>query len=273
LLRRVDFAAARPVSEDYRGQFTACDGLAPGGAGRDTFRGVDLRLPDTPENRQVYLCSRDPSRVAALLTLADGGVYWDTKMALDVDGSWAAWAGIGGVTDLKMTSMRWRDVADKESQAAQVDPDRYPFVVMPTNGMRRLSGARSAELGAEFAATTGLKMGDMGVAIYRDRWTPVFIADGGPFMRLGEGSARVFEELGQTRCSEWNTERTRCVGTAQRQRDGDSPYIDSGLSRNVVFILYPGSARPELTSANAIATICTFAREKLGLTGSTMCPA
>jgi hypothetical protein len=269
LMSGIDFAAATPLNEDYRMQFVACDGDAPDGVGKDMFRGHSMRREGRSENQQYYLCSRDPSHVAALLKLADGAVYWESKMALDVDGAWAAWNGIPGATDQKETSMQWPDVSDKHAQAAQVNPDRFPFIVMPVAGLRALTGADAKTRGAEFATQTGLGMGDMGVVIYRDQWTPVFIADGGPFMKLGEGSAKVFESIGQSRCRGWDETGEHCIGAVA----GKYPYRNFGLSRDVVFILYPGSARQDMTAATAIATICDFAREKLGLTGSATCPA
>lgn len=268
LLGAVDFSAAAPLDEDYRRQFVACDrGLAGVGA-KDHFRGHSLRLPGRPEAKQYYLCSRDPSNVEALLKLKDGGVFWHSKMALDVDGAWAAWNGVPGATDLKETSYKWPGVADKGSQAAQIDPDRIPFVVMPTAGLANLTGAASAGLGREFADTTGLRLGDMGIVVYRDRWTPVMIADGGPFMRLGEGSSRVFEAIGESRCKKWSTDGQTCVGTGQ----GAYPYRNFGLGRNVLFVLYPNSRAADITPANALGKMCGFAKAKLGLSGGEMCP-
>jgi len=267
LLSRIDFAAARPLDEDYRGQFVACDG-EKSDAGKDVFRGHSLTLAGVSSDKQFYLCSRDPSRVEALLKLSDGAILWQSKMALDVDGAWAAWNGLPGATDLKFTSFQWPSVADKKSQAAQVDPDRYPFVVMPMAGLKKLTGADSDALGREYRDKTGLSLGDMGVVVYEDKWSPVLIADGGPFMRLGEGSSGLFEALGQSRCKQWNAERTACVGPG----DNKYPYKNFGLSRNVIFILYPGSRSRDITPDNAVATLCAFAEANLHLTGSAFCP-
>lgn len=267
LLASVDFGAAAPLDAAYHGQFTACDGSAPGAVGRDRFAGVDLRLPDVPESRQYYLCSRDPSNVRALLRLRDGAILWDSKMALDVDGSWAAWNGLPGATDQKHTSYKWPGSRNRDAREAQLDPDRIPFVVIPTNGVSKLSGAAAPALGRAFSEKTGLALGDMGVAIYRDRWTPVLIGDGGPFMRLGEGSSRVFEALGESRCRLWDAAGTTCVGPGRAY-----PYRNSGIGSGVVFIVYPRSRDPGLTPGNAIARLCAFARSKLGLTGGSTCP-
>ena len=266
LLSRINLSAAAPLDAAYEREFVACDGSLPGAVGKDYFGGFNLRRPGVPSSQQYYLCSRDPNNVRALLRLADGGILWESKMALDVDGSWAAWNGLPGATDLKRTAYTWPGATDRQARTAQIDPDRIPYVVIPTDGKASLTGSRSRALGRAFGLKTGLKMGDMGVAIYRDRWTPVLIGDGGPFMRLGEGSSRVFEALGQTRCRRWNADRTTCVGTG-----GAYPYINAGISRGVIFILYPGSRDPALRPSNAVARLCAFARQKLSLRGGATC--
>lgn len=264
-LAAVDFAAAVPVDETYRQAFTDCDRGA--GQRKDHFLGVDLRLPGVPESKQYYKCSRNPSNVKALLRLADGAIYWHSKMALDVDGSWAAWNNLPGATDLKETAYKWPGSPNPSARSAQIDPDRIPYIVMPTAGLSRLSSVRSGEMGGMFKAKTGLRLGDMGVVIYKDRWTPAMIADGGPFMRLGEGSSRAFEALGESRCKKWSADGTTCVGPGSAY-----PYRNYGIGEDVIFIVYPGTRRADLTPRNAIATLCAFAEEKLGLTGGAMCP-
>jgi len=267
LLGGADLPSATPLDEAYRLQFAACDKGITGVGAKDHFNGHDLRLRNTPESRQYYLCSRDPSNVTALLKLGNGGVLWQGKMALDVDGSWAAWNGIPGATDLKETSYKWPGVTPSSSRDAQLDPDRIPFVVMPMSGIRKLTGAAAPALAREFSQKTGLQLGDLGVVIYKDRWTPVMVGDGGPFMRLGEGSSRVFETIGQTRCRKWNVDRTACVGTGNNAY----PYINAGLSSKVISILYPGSKMADMTKDNVMTRLCAFAKEKLGLTGQA-CP-
>lgn len=268
LLKGADLPSAKPLDEDYRLQFAACDQGLAGIGPKDHFRGHSLRLPGKPEANQYYLCSRDPSNVKALLKLKDGGIFWHSKMALDVDGAWAAWNGIPGATDLKETSYKWPGVTKKSSQAAQIDPDRIPFVVMPMSGLKPLTGSASGALGTEFANKTGLRLGDMGVVIHRDKWTPVLIGDGGPFMRLGEGSSRVFEAIGQSRCKKWSANGLTCIGTG----NGTYPYKNFGLGHDVLFILYPGSHADDITPKNAVDRLCAFAKSKLQLTGGAMCP-
>jgi hypothetical protein len=243
--------------------------------GVNTFRGFKLT--------GVYRCSRDPSGVRALLKLPDGGIYWESKMSLDVDGSFAATSGriwrdpfgkVMSSTDQCGTSLKWKVVPageDCKHPKAQVDPDRLPFVGIPMDGVSQITGDKAKEIGAEFATKTALVMRDMGVAILGNRWTPVFIADGGPFMRLGEGSTRVFKALSnpqEDRCRKWSQDGNRCVGPG-----GDAyPYRNFSQTGRVVYILYPHSGKEDLNPDNAIARICAFAKDKLGLTGSSNCP-
>jgi hypothetical protein len=266
LTANLRFADAKPLDEDYRSQFANCDGNGPHGL-KDQFRGHSLMIPGRPPNKQYYLCSNDPSHLDALLRMPDGAIFWQSKMALDVDGSWVAWSGGGGATDQKFTSYTWPGATDT-SQAAQLDPDRIPFIVVPNDGLRGLTGNAAKELGAEFAQRTGLRFGDMGVVIYRDQWTPVIVGDGGPFMRIGEASSKVFEAIGQSRCKGWNSDKSRCSGPA----GGGYPYRNFGIDRDVLFIVWPNSAVGDIGPENALATLCLFAHAKLGLAGSEACP-
>src|SRR5208283_267370 len=123
LLRGIDFSKAKPVSESYRMEFAKCDEDGPD---QNKFEGHTVKFPGNDE----YLCSNDPSRLQALLKLPNGGVYWHSKMALDVDGSWAAW-NVPGRTDQPTTSVQWPNVEDKGSLEAQIDPDKFPYVAVP----------------------------------------------------------------------------------------------------------------------------------------------
>jgi len=161
----------------------------------------------------------------------------------------------GGIALWKYNGTSWTEVSKTASN--------------PTNGIKSITGAQHKVVGAEFHDKTGLGMRDMGVVILGNKWTPAFIADGGPFMRLGEGSPRVFEALEQTRCRQWSPDGMRCVGPGGTAY----PYKNFGVSKDVIFILYLGSGKPDMTPDNAIATICAFAKTKLGLTGSPNCPS
>ncbi|WP_144575935.1 glycoside hydrolase family 75 protein [Agrobacterium sp. DE0009] len=267
LLNAIDFSLGVPLDENYRLAFQKCDGTTAERRQKDHFLGFDLKLPNVPDAKQYYLCSRDPSNVRALLRLGDGAVYWRSKMALDVDGSWAAWNGLPGATDLKETAYKWPGSGDPSARSAQINPDRIPYIVIPTAGLSKITGSRSSEMGRMFADKTGLSLGDMGVVVYKDQWTPVLIGDGGPFMRLGEGSSRVFEAIGESRCKKWSNDGQTCVGSGNVY-----PYKNHGLGGDVIFIAYPGSRSADINPQNAISKLCAFAKEKLKLTGGRTCP-
>jgi|GEM_PF-6788609 len=59
---------------------------------------------------------------------------------------------------------------------------------------------------------------------------------------------------------------TRCVGTGSGY-----PYRNMGIGSGVTFLIVPGSARRDITAATAKTRLCSFARERFGLTGSAYC--
>jgi hypothetical protein len=259
LLSGIDFNAATTIDEAYKAEFANCDES-------NTFRGFTLtgHYRCKSQNAQGHDTS-DRNNVKALLRLSNGAIYWHSKMALDVDGSWAAWHGLKGTTQ-KYTSYFWSDQPDHKKQSAQVDPDRFPYFVIPADGIAAITHGQAAAIGAEFSTKTGLAIGNLGVVVYKGKWTPAFIADGGPFMRLGEASSKVFKLLGEDRCKKWSPDGTHCVG----KNDSKPPYKDNSVERDVIFIAFPGNPT-EMTAANAIDTICKNAKDKLDLTGAEIC--
>lgn len=175
-VRDVDFAAARPLDEDYRAQFDRCDR-------ENIFRGVAM----TGFRR----CSTDPNRVRALLKFPNGTIFFESKMGLDIDGSHKACTD-PSLVDLCATWFEWPNLT---GNARFVDSDKFPYAVIPIAG-----GGTSAA--REFRDKTGVGRGDLGVVVFRDKVVPVFVADGGPRNKLGEGSAALFRELGEDRCRE-----------------------------------------------------------------------
>lgn len=217
VLRDVDFATAQPLDEDYRAQFDRCDR-------ENIFRGVRM----TGFRR----CNTDPNRVRALLKFTNGAVFFESKMGLDIDGSKKACTD-PGLADLCATWFRWPGVS---GNARFVDSDKFPYVVIPIANQRGRSDT-------EFRDKTGVDQGDLGVVVFRGRVVPVFVADGGPHNKLGEGSAALFRELGQDRC--------RRVG-----RDGHCElYRDVSIESGVLFFLFPGSKISGLTPENALERI------------------
>jgi hypothetical protein len=228
LISGIGFDKATAVSEDYRAEFARCDR-------ENIFRGVV----------QTRKCRNDPNKLRALLRLADGSIYFDAKMGLDLDGSWLAWNN-PGKTDLKHTWLQW---CNQSTRSCQVDPDVYAYIVIPISGPKQHA--------REFTALTGVDKGDFALVIYRDRWVPAFVADGGPYNKLGEASAAVFAAVGADRCRAWNA-----AGRCTR-------YLNASIEQNVLYIVFPGSRRPDMTAENALALARAEACTRLQLPG---CP-
>ena len=276
LLTQIDFAKSSAVDEAYSQQFRTCDEVGPR---QDTFEGHSVRIPNIPDLKQYYLCSQDKSNLRSLLKVTGGGVLWQSKMALDTDGAWAAWNNYPGATQNKETSIQWP--GNLSGQSAQIDPDQYPYIVIPGSVPTPLADAYAnpkevERLKLQFKITTGVHLWNLGVIIFRDRWTPAFVAETGPFSKIGEASVRVFEELGQSRCKKWNANQTHCIGENKKH----SPYIEAGLNDPItgketdqaVFIVWPASAQfGDLTPKNAICKACEMATLKLGLKGAAIC--
>jgi Fungal chitosanase of glycosyl hydrolase group 75 len=242
LLSGADLLAAQPVDEEYRAQFQQCDD-------KNEFRGHQLT-----GWRQ---CSGDKNNVRALLRLSNGAILWESKLGLDLDGSWKAWND-KGAADQRGTWYQWPRVCpdserddQKLCQREQVDAEHTPFAVVPIAG--------PDEAGREFREKTGIGKGDLGVIIYRDKWVPVLVADGGPYNKLGEASAAALAALGESRCSHHNADGL-CDG-----------YKDTSIESGAITIIFPGSHPTGLTADNVVAKMCENAKSKLGLTGSPLC--
>ena len=211
-----DYSAAVPIDEAYRAEFARCDR-------ENIFRGRTM----TGYGR----CMTDPSRVERLAAL-DGIAIFTSKLGVDLDGSW--WACNGdGPTDLCGT---WLMLPGNKP----VDSDEVPYIVIPI--------AKGGDLlNREFRNKTHVGKGDFGVAIYRGRVVPVIVADGGPFNKLGEGSMALHRAFNRELCAERNT-----AGQCIRPNGAANRSIESGVTT----ILFPGSARADLTTANVRAVTC-----------------
>jgi hypothetical protein len=216
-VRDVDFATALPLDEDYRAQFERCDK-------ENIFRDVVMK-----NSRR---CKNDPNRVRALLKFPNGAVFFESKMGLDLDGSQKA-CNNAGATDQCPTWFTWPGLA---GNARFVDSDVFPYVVIPIAGI-------NGQGGAEFRNKTHVDSGDLGVVVFRGKVVPVFVADGGPHNKLGEGSAALFRELGQDRCLTFG-QGVHC-----------KKYRDVSIDGGVLFFLFPGSKIAGLTPENGLEKV------------------
>jgi hypothetical protein len=131
-----------------------------------------------------------------------------------------------------------------------VDADRIPYVVIPNMGPPSARG--------EFARLTGVNVGDFGVVIWRGRTVPVIVADTGPYNKLGEGSLALHRALGHDQCAERDAADV-CLRGREPQ---------SSIESDVVTVLFPGSARPDLTIETLEATVKREAMRLWALDGA-----
>lgn len=217
--RGVALPPGEPVSEDYRSQFDRCDR-------EGTFRGQS--------SRYTRSCGDDPNAVTALRRLPGGTIAYVSKLAVDLDGSAFACGPNRGRMDQCPTSLM---LGDERGQDRPVDADRVPYVVIPEAGPPGLAG--------EFTRLTGVQVGDFGVVIANGRTVAVIVADTGPYSKLGEGSLALHRAL----------DHEQCVG---RAADAVCTRVDDegrSITSDVTTILFPGSARTDLTQANVASVV------------------
>ncbi len=214
--RGVDLPAGEPIDETYRRQFGLCDET-------ERFRG-----------HATHGCRDDPNAVTALRRLPGGAIAYASKLAVDLDGSPFACGPGHGRTDRCPTSLMLPGPGGREMP---VDADAIPYVVIPEAG--------PADVRGEFARLTGVAVGDFGVVIANGRVVPVIVADTGPYAKIGEGSLALHRALGREPCAHRGTD-----GACDRVIDP----MES-IGGGVTTILFPGTARQDLTPATIAATV------------------
>jgi hypothetical protein len=242
----IQFDKALQVNEGYRSEFINCDRT-------NRFRGQVM-----PSFRQ---CSGDANNVRALLRFPDGTVFFDSKLSLDIDGSWLACKGSGAPTSQCPTSYNWPIRVNPGVEHKRfVDSDNVPYIVIPTTDLAGRNERESRHL-------TGVEVGDLGIIVYENVLVPVFVADGGPHNKLGEGSSRLHELIGADKC---RPGKRRADGTrlpADNRWTSDHyclEYRNVSESRDVLTFIFPGSRREiaGLGPAPALARIQQVARQR-----------
>ena len=214
--RGVDLPSGTPVDEAYRREFDSCDQDG-------SFRGYRSRYTR---------CAGDANAVTALRRLPGGAIGFVSKLAVDLDGSAFACGPTRGRMDQCPTSLM---LIDPHGREVPIDADAIPYVVIPEAGPPDAAG--------EFTRLTGVGVGDFGVVIANGRTVPVIVADTGPFSKLGEGSLALHRALGHEQCA------GRQPGQVCARVDDEGQSITSGVTT----ILFPGTARPDLTPDNIAA--------------------
>jgi hypothetical protein len=173
-------------------------------------------------------CRGDPNRAVLLRRLPGGPIAYVSKLAVDLDGSPFACGPNRQRSDQCPTSLM---LEDAQGEAVPLDADRVPYVVIPSRG--------------EFSRLTGVRVGDFGVVIKDGVVAPVIVGDTGPPNKLGEGSLALHRALGRELCAE---------------RDGGGVCVEvpdniTSIEQGVTTILFPGSARGDLTPDNVEAVV------------------
>ena len=166
IVSRVPFVQALPIGGQFQARFNTCD-----------EQDMCLGKPQT--------CSEDKNHNAALLRLPGGVIFFEAKMAIDTDGSRLSEklyeerkkAG-NPIVDQPDTSLRYSD-------GTSLDADTVPYIAVPGGGFR---------------AQLGFDKGDIVAVVYKDSITYALVGDVGPACKIGEGSLRLHEQLGDKAC-------------------------------------------------------------------------
>jgi hypothetical protein len=146
--------------------------------------------------------------------LPGGAIYLDTDLDTDADGSPRA-KQIDAYGQLE-TALNYAGV---EGQHKNVDAETVPYLVLPGG----------------FYAQYGIGKGDVGVLIYKDKLVTVLFADVGPKTKIGEASIKAVELLGH---NPWDAVRQKIV---------------SGIEKDVITIVFPGSANEGVGPDNVVS--------------------
>ncbi len=214
LVEGIDFDSAESVGQNFVKKFDIADN------GGDASKGIKD-------------ASGDPSVCDRILRFPDGTIFFSAKMAIDSDGSPRA-EEIDDTGDHN-TSQRYLD-----SNRTSVNAEEVPYFVLPKFDKFAKE---------DFISDLGLLLGDYGVVIYKDQITGAFVADEGPFFKIGEASIRTHERLQPATPSPWKTPAKKKVRNASVERD-------------VLYFVFPRTADMEgLTPSNAEEKVTSRAIE------------
>lgn len=161
-------------------------------------------------------CKLDPSRNKALLKFPSGAVFYESKMAIDIDGSALAAkkyrdavANHERVIDQPDTSLRYAD-------GTSLDADKILYIAVP---------------GGNFRNELHVNLGDVVAVIYRASITYAVVGDVGPKAKIGEGSLELHEKLGHDACRS-RDDHGKC-------QEGSN----SSIGSEVLFFIFPNSGK------------------------------
>jgi hypothetical protein len=202
LVDGIDFDTAESVGTNFVAKFAIAD------RGGDPTKGI--------KDSQT-----DPSQCDRILRFPDGTIFFSAKMAIDSDGSPRA-------TTIDQSGRPGTSLLLRDGQP--VNAETMPYVVLPQ--LDRFTKE-------DFIADLGLKIGDFAVVIFKDQITGAFVADEGPFFKMGEASIRIHERLQPATPSPWQTAAKKKIR-------------DSSVEQDVLYFVFPRTASTdELDPVNA----------------------
>lgn len=204
----------------------------------DTFAGHSL---PTARSGRRFRCSTDPNRVDFVRQYPDRTVMFRAKMAVDADGSPVSMGPNAGQHDQPRTWLTF----DRGSDRTYVNAEEVSFAVVPID----FSAA-----GISFQRTAGVKKGDLAAIFVNGKCTFGVVGDAGPYYRLGEGSLRAHQDLGNPQCLIADQHPCRRL-----RNNGNG----AGIALGVTFILFPGTRPSPLHSQTVTAVSSAAARQKV----------
>lgn len=205
LVQGIDFSKAVSVGQKFVSKFAISD------------KGGD-------SDNHIGDAHKDPSLCDQILKFPDGTVFFSAKMAIDSDGS--PRAGAMDDTGDPHTSLRYVD-------GGSVNAEEVPYFVLPQLDKFTKD---------DFISELGLKLGDYGVVIHKNKIAGAFVADEGPFFKIGEASIRVHELL-EPAPAPWKTAAKKRIR-------------DASVERDVLYFVFPRTRDMDgLTPSNAEAEV------------------
>jgi N-acetylmuramoyl-L-alanine amidase/Fungal chitosanase of glycosyl hydrolase group 75 len=205
------------------------------------------KFDDTAQGR------RDPSRCRGLYRFPSGALYWESKMAVDADGSPTPSVLDSSSGSSPNTSIRFAD-----QRRNSVNAEVVPYFVLPQPDRND---------GLDMAQQFSIKLGALGVVIYGNKITGAIFADAGPAFKIGEASIRV-HELVRKAPAPWKGDPAKKM------------LLDASVESGVVYIVFPGTtfdinafgAGKQKEMANAIHQAAMIEYVKLSAGGNVTGP-
>lgn len=231
----IDFSKATPIDSVYQDIFLQCD-------------------------KDPKCSGSDKNRLAGMFRFGDDAVFFQSKMSLDLDGSWVA-CNCGdnmGKYDQCNTSYFWdRYPNDYEKNGEKLrcpfydkyflDANVIPYIVVPGEFNKNVPVAGNRKYDY---------VGDLGVVIYNGRVFPVIVAETGPKRKIGEGSAALLRQIGEERCKDGMLINGQC-----------KDYRRYSASQSALYFVFPNSkiGKTILRKENALKMIHDEALKKFEL--------